>query len=74
MSPIFENLTVLFLLVPVMVGAWWFLIRLVNRSMGFDLKVVYEKIYANPIASAILRVGIIYSIASLVSAAFGRYV
>jgi len=57
-----------------MVGTWWFLIRLVNHSMGFNMKVVYDKIYSDPIAAAILRVGLFIALAHLVSEAFGRYV
>jgi len=42
--------------------------------MGFSLKDIYEKIYSDPIASAILRVGTMLVIAIIVIAAYGRIV
>lgn len=73
-SSVWENLIILFLLAPVMVAAWWTVVRLVNKSMGYDLKAIYDKIYSDPVASAILRVGVMFTIAYLVGTAFNRIV
>jgi len=73
-STITTNLFILFLLAPCMVACWWGVVRLVNKSMGFCLKEVYHEIYQNPIAAAILRVGIMFTIAYLVNGAFSRYI
>jgi hypothetical protein len=67
-----ENLLILLGLAPIMVAAWWGLIRLINWSVGFDTRKVYEKIYSDPVAAAIMRVGIIATVAWLVIAAFQR--
>jgi hypothetical protein len=74
MNAIQENLFILMVLAGCMISSWWGLVILINKAMGFNLRVVYETIYSNPIAAAILRVGIMYVIAELVVAAFGRYV
>lgn len=69
-----ENLSVLFLLAGCMLGTWWGLIRLVNKSLGYDLRTIYDKIYEDPLAASILRVGVMYTVAYLVSSAFSRFV
>jgi len=74
MNPILENLLIMFGLAPLLIGTWWGMVLLVNRSMDFDLQKVYAKIYKDPIAAAILRVGTIGTIAYLVSQSFGRIV
>jgi predicted transporter len=67
-----ENLIVLLGLAPLMVAAWWGLVRLVNKSMGFKAREVYAKIYSDPLAAAVMRVGILYVVAWIVIAAFQR--
>jgi len=57
-----------------MLSSWWFFIWLKNRIMGFDIKEVYALIYTNPIAAAILRVGIMACTAWLIGIAYGRVV
>ena len=69
-----ENLIILFALLPCIIGTWWGLVLLVNWSMGFKLKEVYAKIYSDPRAAAIMRVGVMAIVAMLVIAAFGRWV
>jgi len=71
---ILENLLILFVLLPCMLLTWWFMVTYVNKRMGFSLKDIYEKIYSDPIASAILRVGTMLVIAIIVIAAYGRIV
>jgi len=73
-ASVWENLVILFLLAPIMVAAWWAVVRLVNKSMDYDLKEIYDKIYSDPVASAILRVGVMFTIAYLVGIAFSRIV
>jgi hypothetical protein len=73
-TSIFENLAILFFLAPVAILTWWGIVRLVNRSMGYDLKKIYDQIYKDPVASAILRVGVMFTIAYMVGQAFNRIV
>ncbi len=73
-TPILDNLLIMFMLLPCLVLTWWGLIRLVNRSMGFDMRKVYERIYSDPMAAAVMRVGLIGSVAYLVGEAFGRII
>lgn len=73
-SSVLENLAILFFLAPIMIGTWWGIVRLVNRSMGYNLKKIYDEIYKDPIASAILRVGVMFTIAYMVGQAFNRIV
>ena len=67
-----ENLIVLLGLAPLMVAAWWALVRLVNKSMGFRPKEVYQKIYSDPLAGAIMRLGVLGILAWIVISAFQR--
>lgn len=71
---IVQNLTILFCLALMMIAGWWGMIRWVNWSMGFNMRKVYEKIYSDPLASAVLRAGVMFSIAYIIVNAFGRYV
>ena len=74
MNSMQENLLILFLLLPCMLSTWWGFVYLVNHAMGFKLKEVYETIYSDPLAAAVLRVGVMGTIAYLVNGAFGRLV
>lgn len=73
-SPIEINLAILLILVPIQLAVVWGFLVLLNTRMGFDLKKVYEKIYTDPVASAILRGMLFFSVCYVVSQAFGRYV
>jgi hypothetical protein len=71
---ILENLAVLFMLAVAMIVTFWWLLRMVNWSTGVKLKEVMPKIYENPIASAIYRGVVFYTVAQLVIAAFSRWI
>ena len=73
-SSITQNLMIMFGLAPVMVISYWLLVRLVNWSEKTDIRKVREKILEDPLATAIYRVGVLYVIANLVIAAYGRIV
>jgi hypothetical protein len=73
-SRIAENLLILFGLVPFMLFTWWGFVRLINKSTGFKLREIYERIYSDPLAAAILRVGVMACAAYLVGQAYGRIV
>lgn len=68
------NLYILFTLLPCMLVTYWAFTWVVNKAMGFSLKEVYENIYKDPIASAILRIGILFCNAWIVTSAYERIV
>ena len=72
--PVLEGLLLTFLLVPFTLGTWWLFVRLINKSMGFDLREIYSGIYKDPLASAVLRVGIMACAAYLVGVAYSRII
>ena len=72
--PVFEGLLLTFLLVPFTLGTWWVFVRLINRSMGFDLREIYRAVYKDPLAAAILRIGIMACAAYLVGVAYSRII
>ena len=74
MSVIENNLIILFALAACTFAVWWGAVILLNKLMGFSIRKIYALIYTDPIAAAILRVGIMATIAYLVSYAFGRNV
>lgn len=69
-----DNLLLMFLLIPLMFIVFWGFLSLINKRAGFRLKPVLERIYENPIASAIYRSAVVIAVAQLVIAAFGRWV
>jgi len=71
---IFENLVILFLLLPLYGIAFWFFIRMLNKSTGVKIREVLELINTNPLAAAVYRGSIIIAVSQLVIAAFDRWV
>ena len=69
---IMESLQVLMILLPPLLGTWWFFVRFTFRSIQsyISTRERLEKIYSHPIAAAIHTGVIIGSIAALVIAAY----
>ena len=47
------GLAVLLLLVPVGVGAWWYLLRLMDKAAWIDFRVTIDRIEHEPLAAAV---------------------
>ena len=67
-----ESLVVLLVLVPLVVGTWWGVLRLINKAQGVDLKKAYETIYSNAYTAVAARLGTMYIVYKLVELAYGR--
>lgn len=67
-----ENLLVLLILVPLVVGTWWWTVRLINKVQNIDLKAVYSIIYSNAYTAVAARLGTMWIVYKLVELAYGR--
>lgn len=71
-----QGLLILFLLLPFILGTWWFFVKFVFRSLKeyITTKERIRMIYSDPISAAIHSATIIAAVAYLVGVAFSRYV
>ena len=63
---------ILLILVPLVVGTWWWTVRLINKVQAIDLKAVYKLIYSNAYTAVAARLGTMWIVYKLVELAYGR--
>ena len=69
-----ENFFLMLVIAIVMVLAWYFLQVFINKKIGRTTRMDYDEAIKGNIAPVLMRVGIMYSIAWIITTAFGRFV
>ena len=73
LSPL-EQLLLALLMTVVSVGAYWWLILALNKSTGTSYAVAWKIISKDPLAVAVLRVGMYGAVAYLVGNSLSRFI
>ena len=73
-QPLWIQILVVFGLAVAAVAMWWWAVRLVNWSTRTNVRGQIEKINENSIACAIYRVGILLSVAWIVTSGWSRFI
>jgi len=55
-------------------ASWWWAMRLINRQTGVSIREQLENIKGDPLAVAVYRVGLMFSVAYLLAQLWSRFI